>query len=145
MISRLLSIALVGLMSITAFAQEKICINGVCYDVVSTVVQPQPMRVPAPAPQADAMLLRSDSMKFRKSLMQAASNARKSGEISLKQYFAIAAASRNPARLEEFKQAAHETAIEEGVATVQAVDWDKLIGFLEKLIPLIVQLIGLFG
>lgn len=126
------------------FAQETICINGKCYPVVSkTVVQSTQSEVTvqvAAIPQ-----LKSDTVKFRKALLESAKKARQDGEISFGQYFSIVVASRNPAKLEAIKNAVHETAIEEGMATATAIDWDKLGDFLVKIVPLIIQIIGAFA
>ena len=91
---------------------------------------------------AVSILRRSD---FRKSLMAAAKAARENGEISVAQYFKIAAMSRVPRVAENLKAAIHEAAIEEGIATAESIDWDAIIAFIEKLIPLIIQLIDLFS
>ena len=84
-------------------------------------------------------------MAFRRSLLEAARNARKSGEITAVEFFMLSAASRNPATLDKMQAAIHEAAIEEGLATAQAIDWNSLIDFIEKLIPIIIKLIDLFG
>lgn len=137
-----LAIVMIGITQ--SFAQETICINGKCYPVVSrTVVQSTQSEVTvqvAAIPQ-----LKSDSVKFRKALLESAKKARQDGEISFGQYFSIVVASRNPAKLEAMKTAVHETAIEEGLATTQAIDWDKLGDFLVKIVPLIIQIIGAFA
>jgi hypothetical protein len=86
-----------------------------------------------------------DRASFRKSLLAAGRKARDSGEITSLEFFLLSAASRNPATLERMQAAVHEAAIEEGLATTQAVDWDALIVFIEKLIPIIIKLIELFG
>ena len=119
------------------FAQQKICINGVCYDVVSEQVVSAPLAV-------ESASLKSDTQKFKKALLESARIARRSGEIGIGQHLAIIAAAQRPQKLEEMKAAVHELAIEDGLATAQAIDWNQLIGFLEKLIPVIIQLIGLF-
>jgi hypothetical protein len=82
---------------------------------------------------------------FRKSLLAAGRKARDAGEITSLEFFLLSAASRNPATLERMQAAVHEAAIEEGLATTQAIDWDQLIVFIEKLIPIIIKLIELFG
>jgi hypothetical protein len=61
------------------------------------------------------------------------------------EYFALSAASRNPRVLEKMQAAVHEAAIEEGLASTQAIDWSSLIDFIEKLIPIIIKLIDLFS
>jgi len=95
---------------------------------------------------ADVSMLRvGNRMAFRKSLLAAGRNARDSGQITGLEFFLLSAASRNPATLEKMQAAVHEAAIEEGLATTQAIDWDSLIEFIEKLIPIIIKLIELFG
>jgi len=86
-----------------------------------------------------------DRREFRKALLDAGRKARDSGEITSMEFFALAAASRNPRVLEKMQAAVHEAAIEEGLATTQAIDWDSLISFIEKLIPIIIKLIDLFS
>ena len=95
--------------------------------------------------QAIEPLAFGDRIKFRRTLLAAAKQAREAGDITPAQYFMLSAASRNPNTLDKMQAAVHEAAIEEGLATTQAVDWDALIGFIEKLIPIIIQLIGLFS
>jgi hypothetical protein len=91
------------------------------------------------------MLRIGDRATFRKSLIAAARKARDSGQITGLEFFLLSAASRNPATLEKMQAAVHEAAIEEGLATTQAIDWNQLIEFIEKLIPVIIKLIELFG
>lgn len=86
-----------------------------------------------------------DRVKFRRNLLEAARNARQAGDITPAQYFLLSAASRSPIVLDQIQAAVHEAAIEEGLATPQAVDWDALLAFIEKLIPIIIQLIDLFS
>jgi hypothetical protein len=126
--------------------KEKICIDGVCYDVVSTVTLPVGSAVAPFAQDAtDAAFIpamKSDTAKFRKNLLEAARLARRSGDISIFQHLAIISASRNLKTLEKLKGDVHELAIEDGMATIQAIDWDKLLAFIEKLLPIILKLIG---
>ena len=86
-----------------------------------------------------------DRVKFRRSLIEAARAARKAGDITPAQFFLLSAATRNPSTLDKMQAAVHEAAIEEGLATTQAIDWENLISFIEKLIPIILQLIELFA
>ncbi len=79
---------------------------------------------------------------FRKALIDAARESRKSGEISALEFFSIVALSRIPSKLDQMQAAVHDYAIEEGLATTQAIDWEQLLSFLEKLIPLLLQLFG---
>lgn len=128
--------------------QQKICINGVCYDVVNRVTVPTvapmaPMAVTQDATDAAFIpVMRSDTAKFRKNLLEAARLARRSGDISMFQHLAIIRASRNVKELERLKGDIHELAIEDGMATIQAIDWDMLLSFIEKLLPIILKLIG---
>jgi hypothetical protein len=140
------------LLAVPASAQqpkkEKICIDGVCYDVVSTITLPVATTVAPFAVTQDATdaafipVLKSDTKQFRKNLLEAARLARRSGDISIFQHLAIISASRNLKTLEKLKGDVHELAIEDGMATIQAIDWDKLLAFIEKLLPIILKLIG---
>lgn len=87
----------------------------------------------------------SDRQKFRVAFLQANRQARANGQITAFEFATLAVAARSPAALDKIQQVVHETAIQEGLATATAIDWDGLIGFLEKLIPLIIKIIGLFG
>lgn len=99
----------------------------------------------AAKPEDVSMLRIGDRATFRKSLLAAGRKARDSGQITGLEFFLLSAASRNPATLEKMQAAVHEAAIEEGLATTQAIDWNSLIEFIEKLIPIIIKLIELFG
>jgi len=98
-----------------------------------------------PVAQGITQLAIGDRIGFRRSLLAAARKAREAGDITPGQFFLLSAASRNPGTLDKMQAAVHEAAIEEGLATAQAIDWDQLIGFIEKLIPIIIQLIDLFS
>ena len=137
-----IGILLALLMSQVCYGQfNQVCVSpNNCSQVVAVNGVPVVMSSAEPN-----QILKSDTVKFKRSLLQAARQARKTGEISMGQHLAIIVASQRPATLERMKVAAHELAVEDGMATAASVDWDKLIGFLEKLIPLIVQIIGLFG
>lgn len=145
-----LSLVMACFVSSFAMAQqpkkEKICIDGVCYDVVSTVTVPSAATMMTTQDASDAAfgipVLKSDTKQFRKNLLEAARQARRSGDISVFQHLAIISASRNPKTLEKLKGDVHELAIEDGMATIQAIDWDKLLAFIEKLLPIILKLIG---
>jgi len=101
--------------------------------------------VPTLAPAADQVSVLSRRSDFRTALMAAAKESRQKGEISVAEYFKIAAMSRLPKVLANLEASIHEAAIEEGLATTQAPDWNSIIEFIQKLIPLIIQLIDLFG
>jgi hypothetical protein len=83
--------------------------------------------------------------EFRKTLLTAARKARDSGEISQLQYGRLVVATLRPRELANIEAWAHEYAIQDGLATAQAPDWNAIIEFIEKLIPLIIQLIDLFS
>lgn len=118
--------------------QETICIDGKCYPVVSREVVSESTVATA---TAEASLLRSDSRAFKKALLEAARQARRSGEISLGQHLAVIAIAQRPARLAEMQSSVHELAIEDGQATATAIDWMKLIEFIIKVLP---ELIAIF-
>lgn len=122
--------------------RERICIDGVCYDVVNTATLATSTTAQVATDAAFIPVMRSDSAKFRKNLLEAARLARRSGDISIFQHLAIISASRNLKTLERLKGDVHELAIEDGMATIQAIDWDKLLAFIEKLLPIILKLIG---
>lgn len=86
-----------------------------------------------------------DRVKFRRVLLTAAQRSRDAGDITQAQYLLLSFASRSPKVLEQIQGAVHEQAIAEGLATAQAIDWDALLAFIEKLIPIIIQLIDLFS
>lgn len=101
-------------------------------------------QAPTVAPPVEAASI-IDRSKFRAALMKAARNACAKDKITVAEYFKIAAMSRVPKVLANLEASIHEAAIEEGIATAQAPDWDAIIDFIEKLIPLIIQLIDLFS
>jgi hypothetical protein len=80
------------------------------------------------------MLGISDRVKFRRSLLAAARQAKEEGSITSMEYFLLSASSRSPKVLEQLQAAVHEAAVEEGVASVGAIDWDSLVDFITKLI-----------
>lgn len=128
---------------------KTICIDGKCYplvsEVVSTVTFPKvaPFAVAQDATDAAFIpVMKSDTAKFRKNLLEAARLARRSGDISVFQHLALIRASRDVKQLERLKGDIHELAVEDGMATIQAIDWDKLLSFIEKLLPIILKLLG---
>lgn len=94
-----------------------------------------------PAVVAEASM-QSDVSVFRTNLLKAAKSARKNGTIFLGGHLLIVSVSLRPAKLAEWMETCKAMAIEEGLATTQAIDWNALFAFLEMLIPF---LIGLFG
>lgn len=110
---------------------------------VGPVVDPVPSMAP-PLPQAESSIMarRSD---FRQVFLKAVKKARDEGEINAFQHGRLVVASLRPRELANIQAWVHENAIQEGLASAQAPDWDAIISFIEKLIPLIIQLIDLFG
>ncbi len=95
---------------------------------------------------SDASILSTTNTAFRRTLLQAARESRKSGAIDTKQYFTIVAASYNPRAMDRIRSAVQDAAIEEGLVAVNAeIDWDAILAFIKELIPLIIQLIELFS
>ena len=91
-------------------------------------------------------VLSTTNAAFRRSLLQAAREARKAGDIDARQHFLIFAASCNPRTLDRIRATVQEAAVEEGLVQANTqVDWDAIIDFITKLIPLIVQIIELFA
>ena len=117
-------------------------IDGALITSIGSTVSPEIAKVGTSEIQALAI---GDRVKFRRSLLEAAKRARQSGEITAMEYFTLSAASRNPRVLDKMQAAVHEAAIEDGLATATAIDWDSLIEFIEKLIPIIIKLIDLFS
>ena len=147
-----LLVAFVGLLTIPQISfgqapkqkQETICINGICYPVISREIVSEPI-VSEPSTvdtlSVDAAAFKSDSRQFKKAFLEAARQARRSGEISAGQHLAAIAIAQRPAKLEAMKVSVHELAVEDGVASATAIDWMKLIEFILKILP---ELISIF-
>lgn len=86
-----------------------------------------------------------DRAKFKRSLLAAAKQAVTNEKITQEQYDALAFAIKFPGVAQKLEAALHETAIENGLASTQAIDWDKLADFIERMIPIILKLIDLFS
>jgi hypothetical protein len=82
---------------------------------------------------------------FRQSFLKAVKEAREADKITALQHGRLVIASLRPRELANIEDWCQENAVQEGLATPSAIDWDNLISFIEKLIPLIIQLIDLFG
>lgn len=82
---------------------------------------------------------------FRQSLMEAAREAHDRGLITDEQLGELRIKSLRPKVLAGMQTFVHETAMDEGLASAQAPDWGAIIDFIERLIPLIIKLIDLFG
>jgi hypothetical protein len=95
--------------------------------------------------------------KFRQSLLRAANEAAKSGEIRRVDVIKLRVASLSPAFLEQAQQLAviqmsmsgedlgDLPVNDDGKIEVSRIDWEGLITFLERLIPLILKMIDLFA
>lgn len=88
---------------------------------------------------------RSDRVAFRRALKKATQNQVAEGKLTKAQAALLNGLSFFPSRADAMMAAIHDAAIDEGLATTQAIDWDGLIGFIERLMPIILQLIELFG
>lgn len=86
--------------------------------------------------------IQADVSNFRTNLLKAAKAARKSGTISFGDHLLVVATCLRPAKLAEWMEVSNAMAVEEGLATTQAIDWNALFAFLEKLLPLLISLFG---
>lgn len=108
--------------------------------VPSMVVTP----VLAPSLPTEASILEKRS-DFRRVFLKAIKKARDNGEINAFEHGRLVVASLRPRELANIQAWVHENAIQEGLASAQAPDWSAIIDFIERLIPLIIKLIDLFG
>ena len=87
----------------------------------------------------------------RETLLKAARNARRAGKISLGEFLAIRHRSNDDAFLADASDLICEEACADNLLKMNsagafgAIDWNALLAFIEKLIPLILQLIKLFN
>jgi hypothetical protein len=88
---------------------------------------------------------RSDRVAFRRSLKKATQNQVAQGKITSAQAMILNGLTFFPNKCDEMMAAIQDAAVDEGLATTQAIDWDGLIGFIERIMPIILQLIQLFG
>jgi hypothetical protein len=86
--------------------------------------------------------LASERSQFREQIIKASRQAYRANEITLLELLKVSRAANNPAKLEEMHRVSRDAAFAEGLATTQAIDWDALFAFLEKLLPLLLQLFG---
>lgn len=86
---------------------------------------------------------------FGETLREAAKQARADRSIGLIQYWRINAASKNPRQLQRIYAGVIDEGIAAGVidgrASADAFDWEQLLAFIERMLPLILKLISLFG
>jgi hypothetical protein len=94
---------------------------------------------------SSATIQANDRAVFRRSFMKSLKAAKQAGTITDLEYLRLVTMSLRPASLDKIRETVQETAIQEGLATATSIDWDGLIGFMEKLIPLIIKLIDLFS
>jgi hypothetical protein len=92
--------------------------------------------------------------KFRRALLKAADSAAKKGELRRVDVIRLRVATLSPAFVAQAEQlAVIQMAFSgedvplgsDGKIDVASIDWDALLAFIEKLIPLILQLINLFA
>lgn len=112
--------------------------------------------VPIVSAQDDAPVPKAD--RFQLSIAKAVKSARQKGDISARQAIRLRVALIAPA----FRKKAEDLAVtqmafgqsdddaplprtETGAVDRAAIDWDGLIGFLEKLLPLLLQLLDAFA
>jgi len=101
---------------------------------------------------SEPVAIRSD---FREAINKASRNLVQSGKITRRESLRLRIAMLSPA----FRQHAEELAViqmyysgddgvpmtADGMVDVASIDWEGLIAFLERLIPIIVQLLEIFG
>jgi hypothetical protein len=105
-----------------------------CSDICAAVESNRPVSVPD---------------GFGKAVRDAASKARSAREIGLIQQWRINSATRNTRQLQRM----YAGVIDEGLAAgvldandaADGIDWENLLSFIERLIPLLLKLISLFG
>jgi hypothetical protein len=90
-------------------------------------------------------------LQIRQALLAAADNALVEGTITQEDYDAVVKVARHPLRLFKVRkyiisQARRASLLtEDSENQPEAIDWQNLLDFITKLMPLILQLIALFG
>lgn len=134
--------------------------------VGSTVVYSTPVCPPCPpqepqsfnssgsAASVSAFGIR-DRLAFKRTLLAKAKNLIEPGvtdsrelspgKITQDQYDALSLAIKIPGVASKIEAALQETAVENGLAGTQAIDWNQLADFIERMIPIILKLIELFS
>ncbi len=86
---------------------------------------------------------------FRDVILEAAQQARAKRDIGLIQFWRIKAAANNPRQVQRIYAGVIDEGIAAGVidgdAAADGFDWEQLLAFIERLIPVILKLIALFG
>ncbi len=109
--------------------------------------QPKPIADPTIVPVVDEEVIEAAAGdNFHRQVIRAAIKAKRSGEISQKQLRRIRVAMISPAFREQAKELAEIQMFASGESDKiprigENIDWDALLAFIEKLIPLILKLI----
>lgn len=94
---------------------------------------------------------------FRREFLQATRSAARKGDITRAEAIKLRVASFSPAFLEEAKRlcvvqiafsgedSPHVPVKDDGAIDVDGIDWEGLAAFLERILPLILQLLAAFG
>ena len=116
---------------------------------LASTVSLQPSTAVAQSPVVEEV----SNNKFRSALLKAAQSAAKSGELRRIDVIRLRVATLSPAFLEQAQELAviqmafsgEEVPTDaDGKIEVSRIDWEGLISFLERLIPLILKLLDLF-
>lgn len=149
------ALVMMVLCSVSAIGQQKtICIDGVCYPIVQTVVphmdygnpiQSQPAFTSQTASQPTSLGVARDQ-QFRRVLIKAAEQSFREGELSRVDLLRLRVASLSPTKLQQMQTACAEQAVQEGKAvSIAAIDWEKLAAFIKEILPVIIEIVKLFG
>jgi len=121
-----------------------------CAVFFASTVSLQPSHVEAQPPVVEEV----SSNKFRSALLKSAQEAAKKGELRRIDVIRLRVATLSPAFLERAQElAVIQMALSgdevptdaDGKIEVSRIDWEGLIAFLERLVPLILKLIDLFA
>ena len=120
-----------------------------CAAFLAAVTSVQPSTVVAQSPVVEEV----SNNKFRSALLKAAQSAAKSGELRRIDVIRLRVATLSPAFLEQAQELAviqmafsgEEVPTDaDGKIEVSRIDFEKLLDFLERLLPLILKLLDLF-
>lgn len=147
------ALVMMVLCSVSAIGQQKtICIDGVCYPIVQTVPH---MDYGNPVQTQNAVLTTQSQptslgvardQQFRRVLIKAAEQSFREGELSRVDLLRLRVASLSPAKLQQMQTACAEQAVQEGKAvSIAAIDWEKLAAFIKEILPVIIEIVKLFG
>jgi hypothetical protein len=145
-------------LSSSVFGQSVQCINGVCFQIgardsdgaiITSIGSVSPR-----APEAPLAMESRTRKTSRIAILEAAQKAFDQKQIDQSQLRSIRLASMMPRMLAKMESLIAEKAYVEGYAipmgsdgepSVKAIDWNSLADFIERIIPLILKLIDLFG